>query len=373
MRTTFRAVALVGLLFVLLEVGNHRPASTQALPGLSVGPLLPATCMQGASYLLTSGAAALYVCTTANTWATISASGDGVPAGAIVFVASGSCPTGYSEVAALNGRMTRGTTTANGNVGTTGGSDSQTPTFTGSQVSTSAITAGTPAGTNTAPALTMNSYTPAGANGAPALTMNSYTPTGSNAAGTVTPLGTIAWPAGVPTHSGITATFAGNALGTHAHELPWQIPSTTTIRQIAVAAFGTGTNRAATAVSAAGVANTTSAAVALSQAVTAGTPAGSVTVTNQGTIAWPAGVPTLSGSSSATSAQTFTGQAATLTGSVAAPTFTGQAATLTGSIVAPVFSGSALATHQHTATATGSISAVDTKAAYINLIGCSKS
>lgn len=63
-----------------------------------------------------------------------------------------------------------------------------------------------------------------------------------------------------------TGTIAINA---HAHELPYQISSTTTIRQIAVATFGTGTNRAATAVSAAGSANTTSAAVALSQSVIA--------------------------------------------------------------------------------------------------------
>jgi hypothetical protein len=65
-------------------------------------------------------------------------------------------------------------------------------------------------------------------------------------------------------------------MGTHAHELPFQIPTTTTIRQLAAATFGTGTSRAATAVSAAGTANTTSAAVALSQAVSAGTPAGTV-------------------------------------------------------------------------------------------------
>lgn len=79
-----------------------------------------------------------------------------------------------------------------------------------------------------------------------------------------------------PSGSVQQATFTGSALATHAHELPWQIPSTTTIRQIAVGTFGTGTSRAATAVSAAGTANTTSAAVALSQGVSAGTPAGTI-------------------------------------------------------------------------------------------------
>jgi len=100
----------------------------------------------------------------------------------------------------------------------------------------------------------------------------------------LTPSGTIAWPAAVPT-------FAGQALATHAHELPFQIPSTTTTRQLAAATFGSGTSRAATAVSTTGTANTTSAAVALSQAVSGGTPTG--------TVAWPTGgnVPTLSGAS----------------------------------------------------------------------------
>lgn len=190
--------------------------------------------------------------------------GEGVPTGSIVFIKAGTCPTGYTEDTDFNGKAVIGTVAANGNVGTTGGSDTITP-----------------AGNNSAPAFTGNAWS------APA----------------------VSWPAGVPTHSGTAATFAGNALGTHAHELPWQIPTTTTIRQIAVGTFGTGTSRAATAVSAAGTANTTSAAVALSQAVSAGTPAGSVTITNQGTVAWPASVPTIG--------------AYTPTGSVAAPTFTG--------------------------------------------------
>jgi hypothetical protein len=273
---------------------------------------LPVGCTAGDIYFLTGSTTLdIRVCNASNQWtgsgsAVVVSGSSGVPTGAIVFVASGACPSGYSEVSALSGRMLRGTVTANGNVGGTGGSDT---------------------------------ITPAGTNSAPALTMNSYTPAGTNATGTVTPLGTIAWPAGVPTHSGTAASFSGNALGTHAHELPFQIASTTAFRQIAAATFGTGTSRAATSTQT-HTANTTSAAVALSQAVTAGTPAGSVTITNQGTIAWPAGVPTLSGSSSVTSAQTFTGQAATLTGSVAAPAFTG--------------------------------TQFDNRAAYINLIGCQK-
>lgn len=205
--------------------------------------------------------------TASGLWTCADPASGGVAAGAIVFIDSGTCPAGYSEVSALNGRMARGTVAANGNVGGTGGSDSVTPTV-------NALTAAAQV---------------------------------------------VSWPASVPTVSGIAASFSGNALATHAHELPWQIASTTTIRQIAAATFGVGTSRAATAVSAAGTANTTSAAVALSEAKSAGTPAGTVTITNQGAVAWPASVPT-----TATSA------------------------------------------------VTGTLNAVDNRAAYVNLIGCKK-
>lgn len=53
--------------------------------------------------------------------------GGGVPSGSILLIDSGSCPAGYSEVAGVNGRMLLGTVTANGNVGSTGGSDTITP------------------------------------------------------------------------------------------------------------------------------------------------------------------------------------------------------------------------------------------------------
>jgi len=120
------------------------------------------------------------------------------------------------------------------------------------------------------------------------------------------------------THSVTSNVAVGNhaALGTHAHELPWQIPSTTTIRQIAVGTFGTGTSRAATAVSAAGTANTTSAAVALSQAVSAGTP-DAHSVTNN---AVTSGNPSATLSHSVTNNAVTSGNpSATLTHSVTQP------------------------------------------------------
>jgi hypothetical protein len=75
-----------------------------------------------------------------------------------------------------------------------------------SDILTSSVSAGTPAGTNSAPTLAMNSYTPAGTNSAPSLVMNSYTPAGVNTAPSLamnsyTPAGTIGGTAtiGIPT------------------------------------------------------------------------------------------------------------------------------------------------------------------------------
>ncbi len=181
------------------------------------GPTRPLDCTIGSVYI-SSITGANSICSTGNTWVDIPGS-TSIPPGLIVITLT-SCPSGWTESTALNGKFLRGTIAANGNVGQTGGIDAATPT------------------------------------------------------------GTISFPVSVPS-------FTGSALAAHAHELPWQIPSTTTIRQIAVATFGTGTSRAATAVSAAGTANTTSAAVALSSAVSGGTPAGTIT--------WPASAPTFSG------------------------------------------------------------------------------
>lgn len=147
-----------------------------------------------------------YICDGSGAWVSMKGSSSGsIPAGSILLIDSGACPTDFAEVSGLSGKTLLGTVAANADVGGTGGADTITPTgsvaapvFTGStNQATSAVTGGTPSGIVSQP------------------------------------------------------TFTGSALATHAHELPWQIPSTTTIRQIAVATFGTGTSRAATAVSAA--------------------------------------------------------------------------------------------------------------------------
>lgn len=51
----------------------------------------------------------------------------GIPTGMIALVVSGTCPVGWLEVVALNGKMLRGTLTANGDVGQTGGASTITP------------------------------------------------------------------------------------------------------------------------------------------------------------------------------------------------------------------------------------------------------
>lgn len=56
-----------------------------------------------------------------------------VPVGAVLMFDTGTCPSGYTEVTALNGRVPIGTLAANANAGTTGGADTVTPAGTISQ------------------------------------------------------------------------------------------------------------------------------------------------------------------------------------------------------------------------------------------------
>lgn len=179
------------------------------------GASLPGICLTGTVYITTSGTPTLYTCTAPNTWTT-AASVFGFQTGDIIFISSGTCRTGFTEVSALNGKMWRGTVAANMDVGTTGGSDTITPTvasltaaaqtFTGNSVTSSAVSAGTPAGTNGTA-----SFTPAGTNAA----ITAGTP-----AGTVSALTTVAdstTSGGTAKAGAQTPTFSGSALGTHTH------------------------------------------------------------------------------------------------------------------------------------------------------------
>jgi hypothetical protein len=215
------AALLVGTLMAGLGAANDSRTPTMFVSGST-----PPSAGVDVGYLwYDTTAASLKVATSVGpvVWAAVGGGASSVPTGAILLVASGTCPATYVEETTLNGRMPIGTLVANADLGATGGTDTLTP------------------------AGTINAQTFAG-------TLASLTHSGEN----------------------VTSVFTGSALATHAHELPFQLATTTTTRQLAAATFGTGTSRAATAVSAAGVANTTSAAVALSQAVSAGTPAGTV-------------------------------------------------------------------------------------------------
>lgn len=183
---------------------------------IRTGSSLPATCAIG-DFFIQSGVGPNW-CSAANTWLPV-----GNPAGFVGMITTGSCPSGYTEVTALDGREPLGTLLANGNIGTTGGADNITPVgtntapaFSGTMGSTASISAGTPGGTVAAPVFTGNAatltggvsapifsgsaaglvantalggdnavahpYTPSGTNSAPTLTMDSYTPAGSNGA-----------------------------------------------------------------------------------------------------------------------------------------------------------------------------------------------
>ena len=122
-----------------------------------------------------------------------------MPVGAIILFDSGPCPDGWSEKANAGSYLLL-TQNTNGDVNTTGGSLSYTP-----------------AGTNAAPSFTGTANQATSA-------VSAGTPAGSNATSTVTPGGTIAWPAGVPAFTGSSSTvgaqtFTGAAMGTHTHTL----------------------------------------------------------------------------------------------------------------------------------------------------------
>lgn len=112
-----------------------------------IGPTLPVLCNVNQIFFKTTAAGGLYFCTAPNTWQATAF----VAPGQITLILSGTCPLGFSEVTALDGKTVIGTLAAHGDVGTTGGSDSITPAGTVSTPTisgtTSAVSAGTPAGT----------------------------------------------------------------------------------------------------------------------------------------------------------------------------------------------------------------------------------
>ncbi len=67
--------------------------------------------------------------------------GNSVFPGQITMLLTGTCPAAYTEVPALNGKTVIGTLAGNGDVGTTGGSDSITPAGTVSAIAATATAA----------------------------------------------------------------------------------------------------------------------------------------------------------------------------------------------------------------------------------------
>ena len=103
----------------------------------------PPNCPLGGAVVAADGTA--WICRgsgTAPLQVSTGGGGEGVPAGSILLIKSGTCPAGYEEDTDLNGRTVIGTLAANGNVGTTGGADSITPSaHAGTAVSAHAGTA----------------------------------------------------------------------------------------------------------------------------------------------------------------------------------------------------------------------------------------
>jgi hypothetical protein len=163
--------------------------------------------------------------------------GAGLPSGLLVMVVSGACPTGTTEATALNGKFLQGTLASNGDVGTTGGNATitptgtiSTPTFTGSTgQATSAVSAGTPAGTVAAPVFTGNAlathtHTFTGSSATASATTSSpkllTANTSSGVAPQTTAVGTnAAITAGTPSGTNSAPAFTGSALATHSHTL----------------------------------------------------------------------------------------------------------------------------------------------------------
>ena len=235
----------------------------------------------------------LYQCLFYNgSWAWLQLTGRGLASGTYLFIKAGSCPTGYTEDDTLATYNILVTTTAAGDVGTTGGSNSYTPA---GSATVSALTAAAQAftgGTTTVPAETVNSLT-AAAQTVSSLTAAAQTFTGSS---TTVPAETV---------NSLTAaaqTFTGSST---------TVPAETVNSLTAAAQAFTGAS------------DTTS-------ATTGGTPAG----TN--------GATATTGNCAATNIAAGTGS--TTACKATAPNLT---------VPAETFTGSQLATHTHTVTPTG--------------------
>ena len=298
-------------------------------------PSAPCALTRGNQLAINSDTGAMYACVS-GMWTALPSPG-AVPAGMLTPIKSGACPSGWSEDDTFTGLVMLATTTAAGDVGTTGGSTSFTPagsvstpsfsgnagtvpaqTFTGASDTTSSVSGGTPAGTNSSGAFSEGAISwPVGV------------PT--NASGAFSE-GAISWPAGVPTFAGTPFSSVIN----HTHTV-----TVTSLVQGGTTAATTGTH-IMTSTATGGSARAPTSGDSFT--ATTANPAGGVSsITPGGTVAWPAGVPAIAA------------------GSFTQPTVSWPAGVPTiaaGSFTQPTFAGSALSGHTHTVTPTGTNSTV---------------
>lgn len=198
------------LIFIILFLYFSTQVRAQQVTVLG-GANLPGTCNVGNVFIstLTPG---IYLCTATNTYTALTYQ---VPSGTLLAIITGTCPAGFSEATSLNGKFLRGTIAANGDVGTSAGSDTITPTI-------SSLSAAAQIFTGSILATHTHTVTAAGTNGTV-----SITPLGTNAAITAgTPAGTISalttgadssTTGGVAKAIAQTPTFTGSILATHTH------------------------------------------------------------------------------------------------------------------------------------------------------------
>lgn len=208
MMRALKTLTVFLLAAVILNAQDQQVIYTGGVPKTST---IPTGCSNGLAY-----DGSTLGCAAGTTW---------IPSGMIAFISTGSCPSGWTQISGAGDYILL-TAAANGDVGTTGGSNSYTPAgtvaapiFSGSSGTTSAVSAGTPAGTNgTVTTGATSGGTPAGTIGALTTGPDSSTTGGVAKAIAQTPTFTGSNLA-THTHSVPAEPFTGSALGTHTHTM----------------------------------------------------------------------------------------------------------------------------------------------------------
>jgi len=220
--------------------------------------------------------------------------------GMVVFIDTGSCPSGWTEVAQAGNYLLL-TVAANGDAGGTGGSNSYTPagtvtapTLSGSTASesshTHSVTSNVAQNVFTNPTIAWPAGVPTNASGAfseGAISWPAGVPT--NTGGSFTE-GAISWPANVPAFNGSSTTVPALGVGTLAAPA-----HTHTITQSAFTTTKFTTNSSGSAAHTGGGVVTTPSGGASSTTITGSTATG--TLTPLGTVAWPVNPPTIAAGS----------------------------------------------------------------------------